>query len=271
MVFMVFLFSCPPHSKQWDPASRPCRPLSAWERVEIMSKYLLGCLSTLFISRTVGVISFPKFSGKFRLFISSQMFANLLNIHNICNTPKQTSSPANHRLLTERLILAPSVSMQYDIILMSPSQRGTQRRFSNEFECNKLHAANTVLLKALQRVGSPKLYLKKSIFSHLPPVVSIQIVSVFFVLVFEISVTAISASTLTQCNFDRGAHSSEKFKPNMSFQKQFIHFQWIWSFNEFGASVCSQNQLKWNETCHINILFTTSVWCTLWLASLQQS
>lgn len=122
-----------------------------------MSKYLLGCLSTLFISCTVGVISFPKFSGKFRLFISSQMFANLLNIHKICNTPKQTGSPANHRLLTERLILTLSVSMQYDIILMSPSQRGTPQSFTNDCECNKPHAANTFF---------------QSIFSHLPPVVS---------------------------------------------------------------------------------------------------
>lgn len=116
-----------------------------------MSKYLLGCLSTLFISRTVGVISFPKFSGKFRLFISSQMFANLLNIHKICNTPKQTGSPANHRLLTERLILTLSVSMQYDILLMSPSQRGTPQSFTNDCECNKPHAANTFLPGALQR------------------------------------------------------------------------------------------------------------------------
>lgn len=126
-----------------------------------MSEYLLGCLSTLFISRTVGVISFPKFSGKFRLFISSQMFANLLNIHNICNTPKQTSAPANHRLLTERLIQTLSVCMQYDIILMSASQRGTQRRFSNECEWNKLPAANTFflffVLKTLQKVVSPEL------------------------------------------------------------------------------------------------------------------
>lgn len=133
---MAFLFSCP-RSKQRDLAGRPCRPLSAWERVEIMSKYLLGCLSTPFISRTVGVISFPKFSGKFRLFISSQMFANLLNTRNICNTPKQTRSPANHRLLTERLILTLSLSTQCDIILMSPSQRGTRRSVSND--CDNPH------------------------------------------------------------------------------------------------------------------------------------
>lgn len=139
----VRVFILMPPFEAVRPRQRPCHPLSAWQRVEFMSKYLLGCLSMLFIRPTVGVISFPKFSGKFRLFISSQMFANLLNIHKICNTPKQTSSSPNHRLLTERLILTLPVSMQYDIVLMSPSQTGTSQSFTHECECDELNAANT--------------------------------------------------------------------------------------------------------------------------------
>lgn len=112
-----------PCSNQWDLARRPCVALlPAWEQGEIMSKYLLGCLSTLFISHTAGVISFPKFSGKFRLFISSQMFTNLLNIRNASAIPQSKQAP---RLITgyslRRWFL--SAPMQYDIILMSPSQR----------------------------------------------------------------------------------------------------------------------------------------------------
>lgn len=146
-----------------------------------MSEYLLGCLSTLFISHTVGVLSFPKFSGKFRLFISSQMFANLLNIHKIRSTPQQTGSPANHRLLAEKLILALSIPVQYDIILMSPSQRSTPQSFTNGCKCNKVHAVKSFSLNALQSQLCKK-SIMKTIFSpmYLQLYISLQIVSLYW-------------------------------------------------------------------------------------------
>lgn len=89
-----------PRFKALHLTSRPFRPLSAQDRVKIMKKYLLGFLSTLFISSTVGVFLFPgcwEFGGKFRFFIQSQMFANLLNIHNISAVPQ---SKPQTRLIT---------------------------------------------------------------------------------------------------------------------------------------------------------------------------
>lgn len=125
---------------------RPRQPprvalLPAWEQGEIMSKYLLGCLSTLFISHTAGVISFPKFSGKFRLFISSQMFTNLLNIRNASALPpKQTSAPVNHRLLTETLISVSSHAIWHNPNVTQPKKGrwvgggGTRWRLSVDYE-----------------------------------------------------------------------------------------------------------------------------------------
>lgn len=177
---MVFLFSCP-HSRQRDLANHPCCPPSAWDRIEITSKYLLGCLSTLFISRTAGVISLPKFSGKFWLFISSQMFANLLNIQNVCNTPKQTCATANHRLLTERLTLTLMLPMQYDIILMSLCQRGTQRSLNNVSRCNKPYPADCLQIRAPLWVDFIKI-AKPLIFTLSSSVIQLYRWRVYFVL-----------------------------------------------------------------------------------------
>lgn len=65
-----------------------------------------------------------------------------------------------------------TVSTQYDIILMSPSQRGTQQRLSNECECNKLHAANAVYSKPFKGPVHPNYKRPVFIFTLVPPVLS---------------------------------------------------------------------------------------------------
>lgn len=65
-----------------------------------------------------------------------------------------------------------TVSTQYDIILMSPSQRGTQQRLSNECECNKLDAANAVYSELFKGLVHPNSKRHVFILTLVPPVLS---------------------------------------------------------------------------------------------------
>lgn len=106
-----------------------------------MSEYLLGCMSTPFIRRTAGVISFSKFAGKTPVIhIIPAVLLIYFNVHKICNTPKQTGSPLNHRLLAARGSQTLSLSRQRDIVLKSLRHTDAPRRLTDQKQRNK-HAA----------------------------------------------------------------------------------------------------------------------------------
>lgn len=108
---------------------------------EFMSEYLLGCLSTPFIRHTAwGYFIFQVCWENSSNSYHPSCLLIYFNIYKICNTPKQTGSPLNHRLLAVRVSQTLSLSMQHDIVPKSLRHTNAPLRLTDQNQCNK-HAA----------------------------------------------------------------------------------------------------------------------------------